>query len=315
MNTPRAAWWPAAKAAVLLAGLAVIVGWAWQAHAPFAAAPRPWLLAAGTLPAFAAMLVYAQRFRHVLRFAAIELALGTTLRMQLLALFFHCFVPLSAGADLTRFARLRALVPARGRGAIAGAIVLDHFVGLAAQLVLALGLWLTVVPVALSLRYGVGAAALLAGLVATGVFVVRWQRGRAYDLPALAARVRRGLPGLAAAFAWSLVMQSLLAVAVLAGARALGIEVSFAAVLLVLAASLVFQSVPVNVAGAGAAELAGTGLYVALGVPLPSAVLLVSVLYGYRLTMAGAGGLWELAAGAEQPSVVAKDTPAGELGS
>lgn len=288
-------WLAPLKTGLLLAGLALIGAWALEAHPPVSGAARAWLLAAGLVPALGAMLLYALRFRAVLRVAQVDLDVVTTLRMQLLALFFHCFVPLSAGADLTRFARLRALLPERSRGAVAGAIVLDHFVGLGALVALALVLWTTLVPVEIPFRHGFAGFAALAMLVVIGVSVVRWQRGRAFELRALARRIAVGRRELAAAFAFSLVMQALLATAVLLGAAALAIEVSYLEVLFVLAGSLVFQAVPLNVAGAGAAELAGAGLYVALGVPLPAAVLLVSVLYFYRLALALLGGAWELA--------------------
>ena len=51
---------------------------------------------------------------------------------------------------------------------------------------------------------------------------------------------------------------------------------------------------PVSVLGVGGAELAGTGLYLALGLPAAAAVLLSSIFYSYRLVMALMGGPWDL---------------------
>jgi hypothetical protein len=48
------------------------------------------------------------------------------------------------------------------------------------------------------------------------------------------------------------------------------------------------------VLGAGTAELAGAGLYLALGLPGAAAVLMTSLFYSYRLIMALLGGLWDL---------------------
>ena len=53
----------------------------------------------------------------------------------------------------------------------------------------------------------------------------------------------------------------------------------------------------VVVAGVGAGDVAGTGLYLALGLSMPDALTLVSLLYCYRLAMAAVGGLWELLGG------------------
>ena len=91
-------------------------------------------------------------------------------------------------------------------------------------------------------------------------------------------------------------MQLLLAAAVHTGGGALGIEIAYLEILFVLTASLIFQAVPVNVGGVGVADVAGTGLYVALGLALPAAILLVSVMYFYRIAIAIVGGLWELSA-------------------
>jgi len=74
------------------------------------------------------------------------------------------------------------------------------------------------------------------------------------------------------------------------------LEIGFWHILFVLSAASVFQAVPANVAGIGPAEVAGTGLYLALGVSWPAAVLLVSLLFSYRLLVAVIGGTWELLA-------------------
>jgi uncharacterized membrane protein YbhN (UPF0104 family) len=105
-------------------------------------------------------------------------------------------------------------------------------------------------------------------------------------------RVRVG--ELARAFGLSCLMQGCLATAVWLGSRGWAIDIGYLDVLLVLTTSLMLQAIPLQLAGIGAAELAGTGLYLALGLSPAGALLLVSLLYCYRLAVAIAGGLWAL---------------------
>jgi hypothetical protein len=60
--------------------------------------------------------------------------------------FWHFFVPLSVGSELTRYARLRAHAPDREPGEIAAALVLDHALGVLALLGLAGALLLSLRP-------------------------------------------------------------------------------------------------------------------------------------------------------------------------
>ncbi|MGR8920164.1 MAG: lysylphosphatidylglycerol synthase domain-containing protein [Gammaproteobacteria bacterium] len=286
----------ALRALALCGGITVLAVWAYGANPARSADAWSWSLPAGVLLSTLSIVLFALRLRGVLQLADVRLDLVTLLRLQLLALFWHFFVPLSAGADMTRFAVLRRLAPGRSRGALAGAIVLDHFVGLATLLLMASALGMVLEPLVVAPNALIAVIGVIGTLVAAGILVVRWQRGRAFTWRSVAARLLGGRRALIAALAWSMAMQAVLAAAVWCGSAALGVEISYPDVLFVLTAALVLQAVPASIGGVGAAELAGTGLYVAIGVPLPDAVLLVSLLYFYRLTMAIAGGLWEMTA-------------------
>ena len=96
-------------------------------------------------------------------------------------------------------------------------------------------------------------------------------------------------------------MQFLLAAALALPAQAWGLDITYRELLFVLAASSLLSAVPINVAGIGAAEIAGTGLYIALGLSSREAVLLVSLMYCYRLLFAVLGGLWDFAATRRSP--------------
>jgi hypothetical protein len=104
----------ALKTASLIGGLVVLSAWAFELHTARAVTGWNGYLLGGFALSALSVAVYAWRFNRVLRIAGIELPLLATLRMQLLALFYHFFVPFSAGADLTRFAKLRALAPEHG---------------------------------------------------------------------------------------------------------------------------------------------------------------------------------------------------------
>jgi hypothetical protein len=100
----------------------------------------------------------------------------------------------------------------------------------------------------------------------------------------------------AAGLLWSVAMQLLLAGAVAVGSSGWDLGISYREMLFVLAGSNLLAAVPLNVAGIGAAELAGTGLFIALGLTSREAVLLVSLLFCYRLLFAVAGGGWDFVA-------------------
>ena len=99
------------------------------------------------------------------------------------------------------------------------------------------------------------------------------------------------------ALACSLLMHLLIAAAVFCGALHWQIEISYLQVLFVLTGAFLFQMVPINLVGVGAIEIAGAGLYLAVGLTMSQAISLVSLLYCYRILIALVGGLWEFVDG------------------
>ena len=72
-----------------------------------------------------AMGPLALRFRHALKVAGFALRAAQSLRINSLSAFYHFFVPLSIGAELTKFVQLKMTHPERG--ALAGPQVRQLF--------------------------------------------------------------------------------------------------------------------------------------------------------------------------------------------
>ncbi|MEQ8497168.1 MAG: lysylphosphatidylglycerol synthase domain-containing protein, partial [Gammaproteobacteria bacterium] len=196
------------------------------------------------------------------------------------------------GGDLTKFVKLRARDHAAHT--VAGAIVLDHALGATSLIVLAAASWWQLAIPGVPLVSLLGGSLVLAALLAAAglLLAARWRPTR--DLRTLLARARRRWPLLAGALVLSLIMHVTLAAAVWVASRDWGFALDFTRVLAVFSVSALLQAVPVSVLGAGAAELAGTGLYLALGLPGAAALLMTSLFYSYRLIMALLGGLWDV---------------------
>lgn len=248
----------------------------------------------GALVSAASAGLLALRFRRVMGIVGVRLSALDALRINTRAMFYGFFVPLGGGTDLARFIQLRRAAGGADAWCTAGGLVLDHLVGLATLLALAAGLLLALEPLAGTLdprlvAAGAGLAGILALLAGAGVW-----RGRAVGIRGLLRRLPAHKGAVLEALALSLGMQLLAAAAVFVGSRGWHIDIGYAEVLFALAGSLVFHGVPIGLAGLGVADLAGTGLYLAMGLPAADAVLLASLLYFYRVLIALAGGIWQL---------------------
>ena len=283
-----------AKAVGILAGLAALASWLGRERA---GALWGWPLFAGLSLSWLSMLAYALRFKAVMAAAGFAISFLQSLRLLTLSVFVHFFVPMSVGSEMTKFLRLRALSPQRGSLAQAGALVLDHAVGFVALLAMTLALLAWRDPLGLGRTWPLGIACGLglAGLLAT-YLAGSGTRFRATTAE-LRERLLRHRTQLAVGLLGSAAMHLLLATAVFVGALDTGIAIAWPELLLVLVGAGMLQLLPLNVAGVGAGDVAGTGLYLALGLSLPDALTLASLLYCYRLAMAAVGGLWELTGG------------------
>ena len=242
------------------------------------------------LLSLAAFCCYAGRFRAVMRLISLELTPLHALRLTASASFYQAFVPLSVGGDLTHFALCSAAAPGMSRRRIAGGIVLDHLLGSVALAALAAP-WL--------LRRvagdGVWLGAVILGAALLPVLAVSASRGLRRRTAGILRPLRAHLPGTLAALAFSLGMQTLLAVAVWNLARMWQIEIAFIDLLGVVAVGGLLQVVPLNIGGLHLGDLAGGALYMLHGLSLSQAALLATSLYCLRVMVATLGGVWDLA--------------------
>ncbi|MGE3846485.1 MAG: lysylphosphatidylglycerol synthase domain-containing protein [Gammaproteobacteria bacterium] len=297
------------EAALVLPGLALLLTSAWRA-APRAAALEPnLLLAPGIALALLSFFVYALRLQSVLRMLDLEAGIGDALRIVSFGAFCHCFVPLGAGADLGKYLKLREFAPERRARVRAAALMLEHLVGVCVLVALASACYLWLRPVTIAPAPSLPALGACALLVLAVVGVIARRSRLVTTLRQAMARLASHRRDALRALAWSVIMQLLLAAAVLLGARGLGLGVDYGIVLFVLSTANLLQAVPASLLGLGAADVAGAGLYVAAGLPLTTALALGALLYGYRLLVAILGGVWALGrAGRARPNEIGPTT-------
>ena len=175
----------------------------------------------------------------------------------------------------------------------AAGIVLEHLLGLIALVSIASVLFAWLRPFALEVDGALLALSALTVVALAAWVLLRRQRRAGLNGRQLLARLGAHKCDAALALAWSVLMHALVVGAVYVGSLGWGLALSYWQVLLVLASASVLPAVPASLVGIGVADVAGAGLYVALGLSLPDALLLVSLLYCYRLLAAILGGLWE----------------------
>jgi hypothetical protein len=288
-------WLSGAKIVVLPLGVAALCYWASQERSMQWSDGWNRYLLLGVLISQISMFFFALRFLRVFNIFDLRLSIVDSLKINMLAMFYHFFVPLSIGADITKFVKLRAVAPDRRPMVTAGGIVLDHIVGFAVLVTIAVVLFVAIQPLVIEVDTRSLVIIVALGIVA-GAFAVT-RRRVASSLPLIKESLRRlrGHKGdLVLAFGFSVITQFLLTAAVFAGGFGWGMDIGYWEIMFVLTGSFIFQSIPVSLVGIGAAEIAGAGFYMALGLPVSDAVLLVSLMYCYRILVAIIGGIWDL---------------------
>ena len=280
------------RLAAILIGLPTLIAWAAEEQAlSFDERMSPGLLT-GAVLSQVSMVLYAMRFRQVLTSVGIHLPALVALRITALSLFYYFFVPLSVGSDITKFLKLKAANYDAFDSA--SAIVLDHMIGLASLMILSIGVFACFRPLEIDLSSAAIGALILIVVLAAAVGALHYHRTSATSLRTLVQSIWRHRVTLLVALVYALCMHLCLITAVYIGSSSWGFDISFTDMVFAMATAMMFQAIPFTLAGAGVAEAAGAGLYVALGLTLPAAVLLVSLVYSYRLLMAIVGGVWDL---------------------
>ena len=254
-------------------------------------------LVAGALLALTSVIPFACRLREVLKIIGFEISATNTLRVLTQSMFYYFFVPLSVGTEVSKFAKLANLRPRYSKRKLATGIVIDHIVGLAMLIVVSAGLYVAIDPIVVRIKLAALIVVACACVLLIGGAAFYLIKKRKTGIQQLLALMIAHKSHIAIAACYSLMMHLLIAAAVFVGATHWAIEISYLQILFVLTGAFLFQMVPLNIVGVGAIEIAGAGLYLAVGLTGPQALTLVSLLYCYRILIAMVGGLWEFISG------------------
>jgi len=294
------------RAIIVLQGILVPVGlvtiaWAAVRHGD-SISPKgsiAYLAAAlGTLQL--SLVIYARRLHFSLATVGIKLQVLPTMRIAMQSLFYFFFVPFSTGAELSRWAKIKAAAPMTSNLSILTALTLDRVVPAIACLAISLASLpfvrlrgvtmrdidalpispVTVVVILLVAGVGAGAIAIRRGWIAPLLAGIRAARNQF-------------MRGILFVGVTSVVVQLLSITTMWLLSRWLGIELGFAALALGTSGGMLAQIIPISLAGAGPAELGSGLLFAACGADTTEAVLLTTVLYLCKLFGAVEGGLLE----------------------
>jgi glycosyltransferase 2 family protein len=264
-------WLKLIVAGALLAALASGVDWQTLPHR--LSRLEWWPFALAILVTTLQMPVNAVKWGWSLRLHDVRLPWPFLLRASCTAYFFNNFLPSAIGGDVYRI--YRTIPPGGEKSRAISAVLVERAVGLTVMLANgacgALFLWNTS-PLAHSYLWIVASGA-VAALVALA-FVPRLARV-AFFAP-LAENLRR-IARPRVEWSWlvamSFVFQFAVAMVLYLGFRAVGVELSIPAALLITAAGGIASVLPISISGIGVVEGAIAGTAVALGVHYDQAVL------------------------------------------
>jgi uncharacterized membrane protein YbhN (UPF0104 family) len=243
------------------------------------------LVGAGFLISQISFYIYSWRFRRVASLMTIQLSAVDSLRLNMQGLFYHFFLPFSAGADFAKFFKLK--MHQNSKQLRLRAIILDHSVGVFSLLLIATFLLSYKEP---PFEYPQMNYLISAGICLTILtIIVVWKK----YFVSIKKFFIINIPEIVAIFASSVAMQTLLSLAIWVASLDLGMNISYMDVLFVMSLSMIFNAVPVHFLGIGLTEIMGSALYISIGLSPVEAIQMVSFLYVFRLTTAVMGGGWE----------------------
>jgi uncharacterized protein (TIRG00374 family) len=268
----------------------------------------PWLSTA-LLLYLVMILTSAWRWNLLLGAQRVSVAGRTLVTSFLVATFFNSFLPSNIGGDVIRIRDTSK--PAGSVGRATMIVVIDRVVGLLGLLlVAAVGATLaglrvggTVLPVradVLWLAFILASATFLTMLVAPGAFVGVFRPGSfVYDrlgtrlqrLVEVLAAFRSQPAALASCFAGAILAQAVLVAFYVAIAYSLNIPISPLHLAVLVPVSFVVQLLPVSVNGFGVREATFTYYFVALNLPIESALVLSLLGAGLILLFSLSGGV------------------------
>lgn len=243
--------------------------------------------------------LFALRFRISLWTFGVCIPTRHAARIAMQSLFYF-FIPLSAGTEVCRWIKVRAMVPDASQLAVIASVTFDRLAAAVACFAIAStcfflvdlrGLqgnpasWLSAEPWALA----------LALLVLLAVIVMAthrsWRSARLRRFIELGGR--HLLRGAAVAITMSIAVQILTVLALWLLSRWIGIDLSLAGIALGATGGALAQILPISLAGAGPAEIGSALLFHAAGATPEQAVFLATLLYLCKLVGAIEGGILE----------------------
>lgn len=247
------------------------------------------------------LLVFAHRLHQSLQTMDIRISMVRAMQIAMQSLFYFFFIPFSTGAELSRWAKIKAAAPNAPHLTVLTAVGFDRFMAALACLSISFvslpfvtlrGVSSTDAPT-LPVHPAVAIAVLLVILGLAAAVAVRrgWIRQVLVPIHSAGPRLIRGAMLVGGE---SILIQLLSITTLWLLARWLGIDLSFAALALGTSGGMLAQVIPISLAGAGPAELGSGLLFAACGATTDEAVMLTTSLYLCRLVGAVEGGILEL---------------------
>ncbi len=278
----------------------------------------PWLYAGSLAVVAVGQLLYAWKWRLVLRGMGVEVPFRRLSEQYLIGVFFNSFMPTTVGGD---WVRIYYLGREEGYSSAAASVFMDRFLGLFS---------LTVLGTALAWAFGFTAVAFTIGRhVLTGLLVlfaiafvvalrvpleritklVPFARGRLARLTAgfsrfvMQVRLVAGSPSIILGVMAIVLLYACLVTAVYRGffRLAAGEELGFLTVLTMVIMIAVLANVPITINGIGLREQLHFLLFAALGLPKEASVSL-SLLMFSNILVVGLAGCWLWMRGARRRS-------------
>lgn len=275
-------------------GLVMVITVFTQKYADSASALWTLGLIPGLVLNQAAFFMYAERLHYLLNIRNIATSRLNAARIFFQSLFYAVIVPLSIGAEISRYVKLGGLHDGEKKGERFSVILVDRLWSLTATVAAVV----LTAPFVLDFTEQHWETALV--LLAAVLFIVGvgW---RFMDKSRHGASLKKEVQwyinshkSITYTGTLSIMAHFAACTSVYFVAWALGMEISWAQTIFTVSVGMLFLVVPVSVFGAGATELASGIVYVQQGLSVESAVILAAITYAYRLVGAIQGGIWEV---------------------
>ena len=294
----RARWLRTAQCVAVPVGLMVLLWLAIAHRERIRPVGSAWLPMLAMLLAQASLLLVAIRFHLATVAMGIRIPARTSARIALQSLFYMFFLPFGAGAEVSRWVKLRRAAPATTRTQAVATIALDRVT----PFVACLAIFSACLPLLrngeiASAIHGVrpsqAAPVLAALLLIAAIAAIRWRSWLWNALVPLRSGERSQVMRLTAMVAISVAVQLSGALELAMLGWWLGAELPLPEAALASTGAMLAQVLPLSIAGAGTGELGMALLLTASGIPGVQAIMLTTASYLAKLVVAIECGLLE----------------------